>query len=95
MAECYDEEQLENLKMPMNAIRVIQEVIAEGDSRGLTGWWKKPIDYHLNRARNHLDDYRYGVLGDEINPEDHLRHFLCRAAFAIELKEREKGEENE
>lgn len=85
----------ENLKIPMNAIRVIQEVIAEGDSKGHIGWWKKPITYHLNRLRNHADDYRYGVEGDEVSIEAHARHMLCRAAFIVELIERAKQDGND
>jgi hypothetical protein len=46
-------------------------------------WGRKSIEYHIGRARKHLDLMLVGETS-----EDHLSHALARLATALELRER-------
>jgi hypothetical protein len=66
------------------ALCALAATLCAGRQTHRSGVWRTiSADYHIGRARRHLD-----LLLVRDTSEDHLRHALARLAMALELRER-------
>jgi hypothetical protein len=66
------------------ALCALAATLSAGRQTHRSGMWRtKSVEYHLGRARRHLDL----ILVRETS-EDHLSHALARLAMALELRQR-------
>jgi len=66
------------------ALRALAATLTVGRGTHRRGTWlTKPIAFHIDRARRHLDLLQVGEAS-----EDHLSRALARLAMALELRER-------
>jgi dATP/dGTP diphosphohydrolase len=66
--------------IPAEALLALSEVVALGAKRYAPNNWRLiPMEDHISHALEHLFLFMDGQTGDE----DHLKHALCRLAFAM------------